>query len=141
MAYGKLAQIITTTVKHQVDAEDQAAFYLTLRAYPQANFNQITFELTNSEIDDSDGEVEIDDVSDGEYPQEDEEYSGISFEEEQNLRARYLAQLKRLNQRGMVSQRRFGPEDSSGSIKAEVLRLKKEKEVEKGINYCKQGLV
>jgi hypothetical protein len=94
-----------------------------------------------SEIDDSDGEVEIDDVSDGEYPQEDEEYSGISFEEEQNLRARYLAQLKRLNQRGMVSQRRFGPEDSSGSIKAEVLRLKKEKEVENGINYCKQGLV
>ena len=54
LAYGKLAQIITTTVKHQVDAEDQAAFYLTLRAYPQANFNQITFELTNSEIDDTD---------------------------------------------------------------------------------------
>ena len=41
LAYGKLAQIITTTVKHLVDAEDQAAFYLTLRAYPQANFNQI----------------------------------------------------------------------------------------------------
>jgi hypothetical protein len=52
--YGRLAQIITTTIKHQNDAEDQAAFYLTLRSYPQANFNQITFELTNSEIDDAD---------------------------------------------------------------------------------------
>ena len=59
LAYGKLAQIITTTVKHQLDAEDQAAFYLTLRANPQANFNQITFELTNSEIDDSDRDALI----------------------------------------------------------------------------------
>ena len=57
--YGRLAQIITTTVKHQNDAEDQAAFYLTLRAYPQANFNQITFELTNSEIDDADRDALI----------------------------------------------------------------------------------
>ena len=59
LAYGKLAQIITTTVKHLADAEDQAAFYLTLRAYPQANFNQITFELTNSEIDDADRDALI----------------------------------------------------------------------------------
>ena len=59
LSYGKLAQIITTTVKHQNDAEDQAAFYLTLRAYPQANFNQITFELTNSEIDDADRDALI----------------------------------------------------------------------------------
>jgi hypothetical protein len=59
LTYGKLAQIITTTVKHQIDAEDQAAFYLTLRANPQANFSQITFELTNSEIDDSDRDALI----------------------------------------------------------------------------------
>jgi hypothetical protein len=57
--YGKLAQIITTTIEAQSDAEDQAAFYLTLRAYPQANFNQITFELTNPEIDDSDRDALI----------------------------------------------------------------------------------
>jgi len=57
--YGQLAQIIYTTVRHQADAEDQAAFYLTLRAYPQANFNEITFELTNSEIDDADRDALI----------------------------------------------------------------------------------
>ena len=57
--YGRLAQIITTTIKHQNDAEDQAAFYLSLRSYPQANFNQITFELTNSEIDDADRDALI----------------------------------------------------------------------------------
>jgi hypothetical protein len=52
--YGQLAQIFTTTVKHEVDAQDQADFYLTLRAYPQYNFNQITYQLTNPEIDDGD---------------------------------------------------------------------------------------
>lgn len=52
--YGRLSQIISTTLKNQTDAEDQAAFYLSLRAYPQANFSQITFELTNPEIDDAD---------------------------------------------------------------------------------------
>jgi hypothetical protein len=59
LAFGKLAQIITTTIKHQADAESQAAFYLTLRSYPQANFNQISFELTNSEIDDADRDALI----------------------------------------------------------------------------------
>jgi len=52
--YGRLSQIITTTLKNLTDANAQAAFYLSLRAYPQANFSQITFELTNPEIDDAD---------------------------------------------------------------------------------------
>ena len=52
--YGELAQIFTTTVKHALDAQDQADFYLELRAYPQYNFNQITYQLTNPEIDDGD---------------------------------------------------------------------------------------
>jgi hypothetical protein len=52
--YGQLAQIFTTTVKHTVDAQDQADFYLTLRAFPQYNLNQITYQLTNPEIDDGD---------------------------------------------------------------------------------------
>lgn len=65
----------------------------------------------------------------------------ISFEEEQSLRSRYLAQLKRLHSRGYTSSRRFGPEDRSSVIKCEIDRLKKEKEIESGVNYCKQGLV
>jgi len=52
--YGRLAQIISTTLKNHTDADDQAAFYLTLRAFPQPMFNQITFELTNQELDNSD---------------------------------------------------------------------------------------
>ena len=52
--YGRLSQIISTTLKNHADAVAQAAFYLSLRAYPQANFSQITFELTNPEIDDVD---------------------------------------------------------------------------------------
>ncbi len=52
--YGELAQIITTTIKHAADAEDQAAFYLSLRAYPQPIFESITFALTNPELDNAD---------------------------------------------------------------------------------------
>jgi hypothetical protein len=52
--YGELAQIISTTIKHQADAESQAAFYLALRAYPQPIFDQITYALTNPELDNGD---------------------------------------------------------------------------------------
>ena len=52
--YGQLAQIFTTTIKHQADAQDQADFYLSLRAFPQYNLNQITYQLTNPEIDNGD---------------------------------------------------------------------------------------
>lgn len=51
--YGDLAQIFDTTLEHQADAQTQADFYLSLRAQPQANFNQISFELTNPELTDS----------------------------------------------------------------------------------------
>jgi hypothetical protein len=52
--YGNLGQIITTTLEHTVDAEYQADFYLALRKDPQAIFSEITFDLTNPELDDSD---------------------------------------------------------------------------------------
>jgi hypothetical protein len=48
--YGELAQIISTTLHNATDAEDQAAFYLELRANPEPIFSQITFDLTNPEI-------------------------------------------------------------------------------------------
>jgi hypothetical protein len=57
--YGRLAQSISTTVKHQADAQDQADFYLELRATPQANFQSISFQLTNPEIDDADRDALI----------------------------------------------------------------------------------
>jgi hypothetical protein len=52
--YGNLAQIITTTLHDAVDANAQAAFYLSLRANPQPIFSEITFDLTNPELDNSD---------------------------------------------------------------------------------------
>jgi len=57
--YGQLAQIISTTLHNAADAQAQANFYLTLRAYPQFNFNNITFELTNPELDDIDRDALI----------------------------------------------------------------------------------
>jgi hypothetical protein len=52
--YGTLAQIITTTLHNLADATDQANFYLSLRAEPEPIFSEITFDLTNPELDNSD---------------------------------------------------------------------------------------
>jgi hypothetical protein len=52
--YGNLSQRINTTLHNILDAQDQAAFYLDLRAYPSAQFKEISYNLTNPEIDDSD---------------------------------------------------------------------------------------
>ena len=52
--YGQLATTISTTLRHQADAEAQAAFYLLIRAYPQFALRQITFTTANTEIDNAD---------------------------------------------------------------------------------------
>jgi len=52
--YGPQAQAISTTLHNSADALSQANFYLGIRAFPQDQFNSITFTLGNSEIDDSD---------------------------------------------------------------------------------------
>jgi len=52
--YGELAQTIRTYLKNQADAESQAAFYLSLRAYPQAVFDSVIFAIGNPEIDEID---------------------------------------------------------------------------------------
>jgi hypothetical protein len=52
--YGQLSQIITTTLHNSSDATDQANFYLSLRANPEPFFSEITFDLTNSELDNAD---------------------------------------------------------------------------------------
>jgi hypothetical protein len=50
--YGYQAENIVTSIENQSDAEDQAAFYLDIRAYPQDQFKSITFPLTNPNIPD-----------------------------------------------------------------------------------------
>jgi hypothetical protein len=57
--YGRLSQIVQTTLHDAADAENQAAFYLALRAYPLAMMQSITFELTNPEMDDLDRDAMI----------------------------------------------------------------------------------
>jgi hypothetical protein len=52
--YGEQGQVIATSLHDANDAQTQANFYLSLRAYPQDQFGSITFPLTNPEIDNSD---------------------------------------------------------------------------------------
>lgn len=57
--YGTLAQIIETTLHNSADALQQANFYLSLRAQPQPIFSEISFDLTNPEIDNADRDALI----------------------------------------------------------------------------------
>ena len=50
--YGYQAENIVTTIENKSDAEDQAAFYLEIRAYPQDQFRAITFPMANPNIPD-----------------------------------------------------------------------------------------
>ena len=52
--YGQQAYQITTSLEKSADALSQAEFYLTLRAFPQAQFKSITFPISNPEIDNTD---------------------------------------------------------------------------------------
>jgi hypothetical protein len=52
--YGQLASTIDTTLRNQNDAENQAEFYLELRAYPEFGLKQITFPMASPEIDNND---------------------------------------------------------------------------------------
>ena len=52
--YGTLSQIITTTLHNAADATAQANFYLSLRKDPQPIFKEVTYDLTNPEVDNSD---------------------------------------------------------------------------------------
>lgn len=52
--YGRRESNIVTTLHNEVDAIDQVSRYLDLLANPKPIFDQITFPLTSSEIDDAD---------------------------------------------------------------------------------------
>jgi len=51
--YGYQAQNILTSIENGADAETQADFYLSLRAYPQYQFKSISFPIGNPEITDA----------------------------------------------------------------------------------------
>lgn len=57
--YGQQGWSLTTSLEHGADAQDQADFYLSLRAYPQPQFESITFELTNPELTNTDRDALI----------------------------------------------------------------------------------
>jgi hypothetical protein len=57
--YGELGQVIDTTLDKLIDAESQAEFYLALRAYPQAVFDSITYQLVSPELSNTDRDALI----------------------------------------------------------------------------------
>jgi hypothetical protein len=52
--YGYKSESINSVIHSAVDAQEVADRYISLRAFPQAIFDSITFPITNSQIDNSD---------------------------------------------------------------------------------------
>lgn len=52
--YGYRGETINSKLHSAIDAQEVADRYISLRAYPQAIFDSITFPITNSEIDNAD---------------------------------------------------------------------------------------
>jgi len=52
--YGYKSESIQSVIHSAVDAQEVADRYISLRAFPQAIFDSITFPITNSQIDNSD---------------------------------------------------------------------------------------
>lgn len=67
--------------------------------------------------------------------------SSMTYEEIQQQKAYYLSQLKRLEKKGHVSSRRLNMEHDLEEISGEVVKIRKEIEIDRGINYCRQGLM
>lgn len=52
--FGYRGETIDTVLHNATQAQDQADRYISLRSFPRAKFDSITFAITNSEIDDTD---------------------------------------------------------------------------------------
>lgn len=52
--FGYRGETLNTVLKHSADAQEVADRFISLRSYPRALFDAITFPITNSEIDDAD---------------------------------------------------------------------------------------
>jgi hypothetical protein len=52
--YGYKSESINSVIHSAIDAQEVADRYISLRAFPQAIFDSITFPITNSQIDNSD---------------------------------------------------------------------------------------
>ena len=52
--YGYKAETISSLIHNAADAQEIADKYISLRAYPREVFEQITFPITNPELDDAD---------------------------------------------------------------------------------------
>lgn len=64
-----------------------------------------------------------------------------TYEEIQQEKSYYLSQLKRLEKKGNVTSRRFTMEHTLDEIRGEVIRIKKEQDMDNSIDYLRQGLM
>jgi hypothetical protein len=63
-----------------------------------------------------------------------------NFEKVQGEKSFYLSQLNRLRKKGQ-STRSLTMQNSLEEIRGEVMRVKKEMDMDNGVNYCRQGLM
>lgn len=93
------------------------------------------------EEEENDDRGSVDDIF--RNPESYEQHSGPvkSYEETQQEKSYYLSQLKRLEKKGNVISRKYTMEHTLDEIRGEVIRIKKEQDMDNSIDYLRQGLM
>lgn len=92
-------------------------------------------------------ELEDEDIEDDDIFRNPESYNEApnnpvkSYEEIQQEKSYYLSQLKRLEKKGNVVSRKYTMEHTLDEIRGEVIRIKKEQDMDNSIDYLRQGLM
>lgn len=128
--------------KETLDEDDIGAEFITneSKKIPEDHENE-SFNEINDEDSQNEDPMMNQNFNDESENESEASAPRLSYEETQQQKAYYLSQLKRLTDKGNVPSRRFGYEHSLNEIKQEVLRIRKEIEINRGVNYCKQGLM
>jgi hypothetical protein len=144
---------VRTSTMDTLENRDQDRFNLSRDPFvapkPAENEGELGMEFLVDNQEEEEEEEEEQESDDGsvfeEYPEELPERQVpqepvLSYEETMKQKGFYLSQLNRIIKRG-VPARKLGMEHSLQDIKGEVFRIKKEAQLDAGVNFCKQGLV
>ena len=90
---------------------------------------------------DEDSEDDSDNTSSGNTSNSGSVAPRKSYEEIQKEKQQFLFKLDRLNKQGYPPSKRYSMASSYDELKFECDRLKKQRDVEKSVSFCRQGLI
>ena len=126
-----------------IDEERTSNLKRKKNKHRRSNSSSSEAETSNGTEDDEDDEDEEDDEDDSDEDDESEEASEPkkTYEEIQKEKQQFLFELERLHKQGYAPSKRYSMASSYEELKFERDRLKKQRDVEKSINFSRKVLM